>query len=106
MLCFHTEPNRMSLSQPSSCLTILYISLLRMNVYNYTVQRPEVQFNSIQFNKALQPYLCRCNEVLVIYMRIWLMVRHQQLMLPGTGNVNWYESSDIRLVVHLITNYK
>ena len=34
------------------------------------------------------------------------MVRHQQLMLPGTGNVNRYESNDIRLVIHLITNYK
>ena len=61
-----------------------------------------IQFNSIQFNKTLQPYLCKCNKVLVIdrYIRVWLMVRHQQVMLPDTGNVDGYESSDIRLVVH------
>ena len=28
------------------------------------------------------------------------MVRHQQVMLPDTGNVDGYESSDIRLVIH------
>ena len=32
------------------------------------------------------------------------MVRHQQVMLPDTGNVDGYESSDIKACGTLFTN--